>query len=106
MDTLYNAFVAHPALFLSIWTGAFTLFQWVFSAYASSLRAPTSTSTQNYVSWFAIVNTVAGNLARINPPKVENSPNFEAAVNLQQKMAGQPATPVQVPPTVEDSPKP
>ena|SRR5271155_450265 len=101
MDTLYNAFLGHPALFLTIWTGAFTLFQWVFSAYASSLRAPTAQSSQNYVSWFAIVNSVAGNLARINPPKVENSPNFEAAVNLQREIVGQQPHPVQVPPTVE-----
>jgi hypothetical protein len=35
-------------------------------------------------------------------PKVENSPNFEPAVNLQQKMAGQEQTAVKVPPTVED----
>ena len=76
IDSLYNTMTAHPVLFLGCWT----LFQWVFSAYASSLRAPTVTSSQSYLSWFAIVNAVAGNLKRINPPQVENSPNFVAAV--------------------------
>jgi len=80
MDNLYNFIVAHLGLFLFLWTSVWQLFNWVFTAYASSLRAPTAQSTQNYVSWFAIVNSVAGNLSRVSPPKVENSPNFESAV--------------------------
>lgn len=76
ITALTNLVSNHPLISLGVWT----VFQWVFSAYASSLRAPTKDCSQSYLSWFAIVNTVAGNLSRINPPKVENSPNFEAAV--------------------------
>lgn len=87
-----NFIVNNLALCLSIWTGFTTLLNWIFSAYASSLRAPTAQSSQSYVSWFAIVNRVAGNLARIDPPKVEDSPNFEAAVEayLKKQPPGKP----------------
>lgn len=71
-----------------------------FNAFVGSLKAPTANSSQVYVSFFAICNALAANFGRMFP-KVENSPNFEGAVNLQQNLAGQPATPVQVPPTVE-----
>lgn len=71
----------HPIFVLSCWTFIQTVAQWIFSAYASSLRAPTAQSSQNYLSWFTIVNTVAGNWNRRNPPRVEDSPNFQAAVD-------------------------
>jgi hypothetical protein len=76
MDTIYNFFVAHPVLAVGLWTG----FLWVFCAFAGSLRAPTAASPQWYLSLFAVVNAVAGNLSRMSPPKVEDSPNFQAAV--------------------------
>lgn len=74
-----------------------------FNAFVGSLRAPTSTSSQVYVSFFAIVNALAANFGRMFP-KVESSPNFQPAVNLQQTLAGQEPTAVIVPPTVEPKP--
>ena len=94
-----NFIQEHPIAFVILWT----TFQYAFSAFASSLRAPTNASPQWYLSIFAVINAIAGNLSRISPPKVESSPNFEAAVNLQQKIAGQLPTPVQIPATVEKS---
>jgi hypothetical protein len=73
----------------------------VYCLFVGSLRSPTSESSQFYVSFFAVANGVAANLGRMFP-RVESSPNFQAAVNLQQKLAGQEATAVKVPPTVED----
>jgi hypothetical protein len=81
--------------------GILVLFLYIiFNAYVGSLRAPTAKSGQTYVSFFAVMNALAANFGRMFP-KVENSPNFEPAVNLQQNLAGQPVTPVQVPPIVE-----
>lgn len=80
IDQLYNFAVAHPFLFLTIWTAIWNGFYFVFSAYVGSLRAPTAQSTQNYCSYFAVMNAIAGNLHRMNPPQVENSPNWQAAV--------------------------
>lgn len=71
-----------------------------FNAFVGSLRAPTSTSSQVYVSFFAIVNALAANFGRMFP-KVESSPNFEPAVNLQRALTDQEQRPVIVPPTVE-----
>ena len=81
--------------------GILVLFIYIcFNAFVGSLRAPTASSRQAYVSFFAVMNALAANFGRMFP-KVENSPNFEPAVNMQQQLAGQPPTPVQVPPTVE-----
>ena len=77
----------------------------IYNAFVGSLKAPTATSSQAYISVFAILNAIAANFGRISP-KVENSPNFQPAVNLQQRIAGQEETAVKVPPEVEDKPKP
>lgn len=58
---------------------------WVIAAMCSSLRAPTAQSSQAYVTLFAVANLIGANLARILPPKVEDSPNFQAA--LQKAIA-------------------
>jgi len=76
----------------------------IYCLYVGSLRSPTAQSSQAYVSFFAVVNGIAANLGRMFP-KVESSPNFQAAVNLQQHLAGQAQTSVKVPPTVEDQSK-
>ena len=80
IDALYNAMVAHPALFLAIWTGS----QYLFGVFAQSLRTPTANSSQGYVSCFMIVNAIAANWIRASIPKVENSPNFRDAVEKIQ----------------------
>ena len=99
MNTLaliYNFVANHPWLVFIAYV--------MYNAFVGSLRAPTATSPQWYVSLFAVLNALAANFGRMFP-KVESSPNFEPAVNMQQKLAGQLPTPVQVPPTVEDVPK-
>jgi hypothetical protein len=93
INGIYNFMVAHPLLF---W-GCYTALSGCWSAYAGSLRAPTAQSSQAYVSWFAICNSLAFNFSRIAPPKVENSPNFQAALNQQQRQSGQGETVVQLP---------
>jgi hypothetical protein len=77
----------------------------IYNAFVGSLKAPTATSSQAYISFFAIANALAVNFGRMFP-KVESSPNFQPAVNLQQRIAGQQETAVKVPPEVEDKPKP
>lgn len=58
---------------------------WILAAICSSLRAPTAQSSQAYVTLFAVANLIGANLARILPPRVEDSPNFQAA--LQKAIA-------------------
>jgi hypothetical protein len=84
-NTVYNFAVAHPIIFQAIYTTMLGM----WSAYVSSLRAPTAQSSQAYVSFFAIANYLAFNFSRAKTPKVEDSPNFQAALNLQQRDAGQ-----------------
>jgi hypothetical protein len=93
LAAIYDFVVAHPIVTLTMYM--------CFNAFVGSLKAPSSTSGQFYISLFAVLNALAANFGRMFP-KVESSPNFEPAVNLQQKMAGQLQTPVKVPPTVED----
>jgi hypothetical protein len=96
-DSIYNFGVAHPLLALLV-VGAYI-------AGVGSLKAPTADSSQVYKTLFAVLNFFSLQFKRMFP-KVEDSPNFPAAVNLQQKIAGQEPTPVKVPPKVEDAPKP
>jgi hypothetical protein len=96
-NAIYNFMVAHPLLTLFIAGGYIT--------FVGSLDAPTATSSQAYKSLFAVLNFFSLQFKRMFP-KVESSPNFQPAVNLQQKLAGQEETSVRVPPTVEDKPKP
>src|ERR1700678_2729184 len=69
------------------------------------LPAPTATSPQLYKEVFAVLNFFSLQFKRMFP-KVEDAPNFQNAVNLQQKIAGQKQTEVKVPPAVEDIPVP
>jgi len=56
---------------------------WVASAAIGSLPAPTATSSAFYVWFFKFSNTLIGALTRAYNSKVEASPNFQAAVNIQ-----------------------
>jgi hypothetical protein len=94
---IYDFAAGHPWVIFTIYL--------VYAAFVGSLRAPTAQSGQAYISLFAVLNALSMQFGRMFP-KVENSPNFEPAVNLQQKMAGQEQTAVKVPPNVEDKPKP
>jgi hypothetical protein len=46
---------------------------------------------------FKFVNTLAGNLSRAYSSKVEASPNFQAAVNIQNAKTGEEKLVVQMP---------
>lgn len=62
----------------------------VYSAAIGALPAPTAQSKPFYRWFFSFSNTLAANFVRAFGPKVENSPNFLAAVNIhnQQKTNG------------------
>ena len=77
MNNVLAFFQMHPG---------FTIFcYWLIAAACSSLRAPTAQSSQGYVTLFAVCNLIGANIGRILPPRVEDSPNFQAA--LQKAIA-------------------
>lgn len=68
--------------------------------FISTMPAPTAMSGVPYKWAFAFFNFIAINIPRALGPKIENSPNFQAALNIQQGVQGQPQTPVvPTPPT-------
>lgn len=69
------------ALAVSISTFVTGSAQYLASVLVGALEAPTAQSTPQYRYWFKVANTIVGNLKRANPPKIEDSPNFEAALN-------------------------
>jgi len=72
MNSVLAFFQMHPAFTVACY--------WVLAAVCSSLRAPTAQSGQAYVTLFAVANLVGANIGRILPPRVEDSPNFQAAL--------------------------
>jgi hypothetical protein len=76
---------------------------YVAISFTGSLPAPTAKSTMFYQFCFKFVNTLAGNLARAYSSKVESSPNFVDAVNMQNAKAGSEKRVVEMP---VDAPKP
>lgn len=86
MNVLLHSEIAHFVMFFA------------FIAFVGGMPAPSATSGLAYKWAFASLNMFSGNVVRAFGPKIENSPNFQAAVNTQQAIAGQPQTPVVVPP--------
>jgi hypothetical protein len=78
IEALHTFYVKHPEQAFLIWT----VFLYFFGVFAQSLRAPTAQSSQLYVSFFQICNAAASNLHRASIPKVESSPNFQAAAEI------------------------
>lgn len=76
----YSSIHAHPTLF------ALAAY-YVGSAFTASLPAPRKDDPRWYVFLFQFVNTLAANLVRAYATRVENSPNFEAAVDLHNQQA-------------------
>ena len=74
---------------------------YVAISFVGSLPAPQATSSMFYQFTFKFINTLAGNLARAYSSKVESSPNFAAAVNIQNAKTGEQK--VVVPLTPEES---
>jgi hypothetical protein len=71
----------------------------VWSAFISALPAPQTNSGMPYQFFFKFANYLAANISRANSTKVENSPNFQSAVNA---LPG----PVDKPVVVVEAPKP
>jgi hypothetical protein len=92
MNAIYDFFMAHQVI-CTLGLG------YTWSAFISALPAPTATSSTLYRFWFAFFNYLAANIARASNTKVENSPNFQAAVN---NLPG----PVDKPVVVVEAPKP
>ena len=75
MGAIHGLIHYHPAI-------SAVVGYWVMSAGISSLPAPTVKSHMFYLWFFKFANTLGANLARAYSSAVENSPNFQAAVNL------------------------
>ena len=80
---------SHPATAISLASAILSvpgfLFNNVISVMVSDLPAPTKDSTKKYVFWFKVANSIIGNLKRANIPRIEDSPNWQAAVDAYVK---------------------
>lgn len=83
--TIYQWAQANPVAF----AGIIGTIQYFWGVYVQSLRAPTAQSSQLYVSLFALANASAANWKRSAIPKVEDSPNWQAAVEKHVEAQGQ-----------------
>jgi hypothetical protein len=79
-QSIYKLLVDHPGWVFAIWTAFVIQIQFLWGVFAQSLRTPTAQDSQAYVSFFQISNAIAANTHRAQIPRVEDSPNFEAAV--------------------------
>ena len=89
VQTVYQWTQQNPIAFAGIMATITNVAQFVFSAFVSSLPAPTATSSAKYQFWFKFFNTIAGNLSRAKMTAVESSPNFQDAVNKANAQAPQ-----------------
>src|SRR5882724_899151 len=86
IKTLIELFQQHP-----VWaTTCIFGFNSAVSAFVSAFPAPTKDSSTSYVVWFKFSNTVIGNLGRAKSTALENSPNFEDAVEKHLAENGAP----------------
>lgn len=83
--TIYQWAQANPVAFAATISTA----QYFWGVFVQSLKAPTATSGQFYVSLFALANASASNWKRASIPKVEDSPNWQAAVEKHVEAQGQ-----------------
>src|ERR1700722_19346161 len=86
MTVLLHSELAHFIIYIAI------------SAIISGMPAPTATSGTGYRWAFSSLNIFAANFTRASIPKIEKSPNFQDALNIQQVIQGQPTTGVTNPP--------
>lgn len=52
----------------------------IVTVMVTSLPAPTKDSSQSYIYWFKVLNTIIGNIQRARSTTLENSPNWEDAI--------------------------
>ena len=84
MNAIWNFIMQHQVTFS---LGA----AYVWSAVISALPAPTGASSMFYQFVFKFLNVLAANITRSYKTAVENSPNFQGAVDRQTTMAGLPS---------------
>ncbi len=83
MSNIWQFVIAHQVL-------ATVSVGYVWAAVIGALPAPTATSGMPYQFVFKFLNILAANITRATNTKVESSPNFQAAVNIQTDLANQP----------------
>jgi hypothetical protein len=82
---MIKLFTTHPYLASAIATW---LFNNIVSALVSNLPAPTKDSSVRYVYWFKVTNSIIGNVRRAQSTTIEESPNWQAAVDAHvEKLA-------------------
>jgi hypothetical protein len=74
---MFKVFATHPYLASAIATWAFNN---IVTVLVSSLPAPTKDASPRYVYWFKVTNTIIGNIKRAQSTALEDSPNWQAAV--------------------------
>jgi hypothetical protein len=82
MTAIWNFLMEHP-------TSSALVGYYIAISFVGSLPAPTANSSMFYQFVFKFVNTLAGNLARAYSSKVESSPNFVSAMNIQNAKVGE-----------------
>jgi hypothetical protein len=92
LNTIIDFIKAHQVL-VTVIVG------YTWSSFISALPSPQATSSSTYTFFFKFLNVLAANIARAQNSNVENSPNFQAAVN---NLPG----PVNKPVVVVEAPKP
>jgi hypothetical protein len=88
IQQIVQLFTRHPYLasVASTW-----VFNNIITVLVSSLPAPTKESSTSYVYWFKVLNSVIGNVKRAQSTRLENSPNWQDAVDAHlQKIAAVP----------------
>jgi len=70
---------------------------YLWSSFISALPSPQATSSMFYTFMFKFLNVLAANIARAQNSSVENSPNFQAAVNALPGPVNKPVVVVEAP---------
>ena len=77
MNTLIQLYHQYPFLFGGVTiAGA----KYVADVFISSLESPTKDSSTSYRYWFRVLNKFAANWQRAGNTSIEQSPNWQAAV--------------------------
>lgn len=97
LTAIWNFPFNHPIAFAAICTGTGQVAQWTWNSFIGALPAPTATSSPKYKFWFKFLNLFAANLERAKGPKVEESPNFQDAVNNLPGPENKPVVVVEAP---------
>lgn len=75
----------HPYVLTAITVIGTWLFNNVVTVMVTALPAPTKDSSKLYTYWFSVVNGVMGNIKRAENTHVEDSPNWQDAVEKYVK---------------------